>query len=208
MYASDVIDRVRTVANDDFVERRFTDSELLEWLNDGLVELCTKSPHAYVVSSEFNLVQGERQILADDVVRIFSVVANRHLGTQEVVQGRTRQPTTTIRTVSENYLDASIPNWGDVAESTTVLYAWMSNSDPKRFNVFPPNDGNGRVLVEYGSLPPRVTNVAMLTGVSDRYRPALTDYVLYRVFSEDAEMDPQNSSRSVAHREAFERGLS
>jgi hypothetical protein len=188
-----IIDKAQTVLQD-ASGVRWSDAELLSWLNDGQRNIALYKPNAYVRNVPFLCAPGTRQSLPADCVQLFSVP--RNLGATGVNPGRA------IRPVEHDTLDARVPNWHAITPTVDVQHFTYSVLTPKTFFVYPPNTGTGYVELSYGAEPPDTTLNAAIS-VDNIYSTALIDYVLYRAFSKDTEFaDSARASTGRAQAEA------
>jgi len=174
---------------------RWTDLELLSYLNEGQRAILTFKPNAYVRSDVVKLGTGTRQNLPADGVQLIDIP--RNMGTSGATPGRA------IRIVKRELLDAKVPRWhaaDPVAEAKHYMYSPLQ---PKHFLVYPPQPATlqGYVEIVYGALPPDTTLNGAIT-VDDIYEAALIDYVLHRSFAKDTEF-AADQSRSAQHFQAF-----
>jgi hypothetical protein len=159
---------------------RWTQDELLGWLNDGQRELVALKPNAYVKLTAAQLVAGTRQSLPSDGFELVDVV--RNLGTDGATPGRA------IRQVSREILDAQNPDWHSSTADATVKHFTYSILNPKTFYVYPPQPADSRGYAElvYFATPADATSNGTIT-LDDIYVTALQNYVLYRAYLKDAE---------------------
>lgn len=179
---------------------RWTDDELLGWLNEAQRQIVVIKANAYVKSSAVQLVAGTRQSLPDDGVQLISVV--RNMGFNGNVPGRV------VRYVSRETLDAQLPTWHSYTASTAANHYLFSGLDPKHYYVFPPQPAAGMGYVElvYGAVPPDATAGGSIS-MDDIYMSPMLDWILYRAFSKDTEF-AADQGRSASHLQAFTTSLS
>lgn len=189
--SSTIIDKAQTVLQD-VSGVRWSDVELLSWLNDGQRTITLYKPNAYVRNVPFLCAPGTRQALPADCVQLFSVP--RNMGATGANPGRA------IRPVEQAMLDARVPNWHSATPAAEVQHFTYSVLSPKTFFVYPPNTGTGYVELSYGAEPPDTTLGAAIS-VDNIYSTALIDYVLYRAFSKDTEF--ADNARASVHFQAF-----
>jgi hypothetical protein len=186
-----IIDKAQTVLQD-ATGVRWSDVELVSWLNDGQRNITLYKPNAYVRNVPFLCAPGTRQSLPADCVQLFSVP--RNLGATGVTPGRA------IRPVAHDMLDARAPNWHSATPTTDVQHFTYSVLSPKTFFVYPPNTGTGYVELSYGAEPPDTTLGAAIS-IDNIYSTALLDYMLFRAFSKDTEF--ADNTRASAYFNAF-----
>lgn len=192
--ASDIVSAARIVLQDaDAV--RWSNTELLGYLNEGQAAIVVLKPTAYVKVVPHQLVAGTRQPLPADGEQLIDVP--RNMGTNGTTPGRV------IRITERAQLDAADPAWHTAtADNVVVNYTYELN-DPKHFMVYPPQPTSGRGQVElvYGAVPPAAA-LGEAIALADSYRGALLDYVLSRAYAKDSEHTAA-SGKPLAHRNAF-----
>ena len=197
MLASDLIVRAKRVAADnDGI--RFSDPEWLDWLNDGQLQVVILRPSANMKTAVMSLVSGTRQSLPADGV-LFDRV-NRNMGA-----GGT-PPGAAPRRASRQQLDAFMPNWHTATATASIDHYIFEDSDSRAFWVYPPADGTAKVEVRYAARPTAVASTASAITLDEAYANALLDYMLYRAYSKDTEVQA-NLDRAALYLSAFERAL-
>jgi hypothetical protein len=152
----------------DIGNTRWTRAELLDWLNQGQKQIVVMSPSATNKVSVVQLVAGTRQNIPSDGWTLLELI--RYMGTNGSTPGRA------IRVTSRELIDSFNPNWHAAAKSV--------------FYVYPPNNGQGHVQINYAPVPPMITSESTAISISDTFEPVLLDYILYRACSKDAEYAP------------------
>lgn len=194
-----VITAARTVLQDPN-KVRWTDAELVAWLNGGLRDISTLRPDIMAEYVEVPLTNGLMQELPAACVRIMDVINN------------TAAPRTAVVQISRSLLDLQFPNWASTAPNAVTKHVIYDERIPKRFMVFPPAVTGHSLLMLCSMVP---TEVELVSGtfvlgatisLPTRYTNALIDYVLFRAFSKDAE-DENYVARSTAHYNLFKSAL-
>jgi hypothetical protein len=159
---------------------RWTQNELLAWLNDGQREIATYKPNAFTKNVSVALVTGTKQSLPSDAISLVDIV--RNMGTNGTTPGRA------IRAVSREILDAQTPYWHSATASSEVKQFSYTPLDLKRFYVTPPQPATNTGYVEmvYLAYPTDATLSSTVT-LDDIYVNALLSYILYRAYSKDSE---------------------
>lgn len=161
---------------------RWTEQELLDWLNQAMIEVTTFKPQAYVKTETVALVAGVKQILPADGTLLVNI--ERNLGTN----GTTVGPV--VGSTSRQLLDDFKPDWPQATAAAEAKHYMYDAKNPKVFYVYPPqptgNGLQGYVEMVYCAIPPRV-GLAQNIALDDSYEPALMNYMLYRAFAKDAE---------------------
>lgn len=188
MLASDIIDRARLVLNDlDSV--RWTDAELLKWINDGQRIVATVKIDASVSNETMNLVAGTKQTLPSNALRLLDVVCN--------IDGSGNSGRA-VRPVDRQILDEQTPGWHSSSQSDTI-YNWVyDNRDPLHFYVYPPAKSTAKLAVKLAVKPTDVSSTSSSLSVLDTYVDPIFNFVLSRAYAKDAEFSA-NAELSAAY---------
>jgi len=180
--AKTIIDNV-TIQLLDPTNTRWTRAELLTWLNDAQKTLVGALPEATASIGLVTTVAGVRQTLPTDGWCLLSV--NRNMGVSGTTGG------TPVLEVTRENLTRQNPTWStDAASSTSRLY-FYTLLQKNTFWVYPPADSSGNKLeITYSKVPVDLVLETDTIGMSDIYKPALLDYVLFKACSKDAEYAP------------------
>lgn len=174
--ASNVLSRVRTQLIDTSTTR-WTDAELLQWLSDGCRSVVALAPGATSQTWTLPLVAGSRQYIPSDGHMLLSITRNTD------VTGNTGGRA--VRIVSREVMDTQNPLWHSVT-ATSVVYNYIFDpQEPKKFYVYPPNDGTGYLDTVYSQLTPEITTTATTFQMQEVYQTALFDYVMFRAHQKD-----------------------
>lgn len=190
MQASDVTERA-TITLLDPEHVRWPEPELRLYLTDALMALASVKPEAFAVTEALELVAGASQRLPEKAESLLSVESLDESGGLHAVE----------------YCDASTldrfnPGWrGEQEKAKPVNYTHDARI-PNEFYVYPPAISGTKVRVRYVPTPARVVSSDQDLGLTDRYLPALTDYVLYRSFLKDSESSV-SAERAMNHLELF-----
>ena len=193
LVASDVLNRVRTILQDTG-STRWLLTELADWLDDALLDICFYKPTACSEAAVLDLVQGTQQTLPDNYTQLLRVVRNI---TSDAASEPPRIGGPAITPIEREILDAHVPGWHDsatVPQSATVRHLMMDMMDPRTFYVYPGNDGTGRIEVLAAKQPQPITRptdalaIEQYTDTLDIdpiYQSAIMDFMLARAFSKD-----------------------
>lgn len=177
MLASDIIDRARILLQDaDSV--RWTDAELIKWINDGQRAIVVVRPDASTANVTLNLTTGTKQAIPADGIRLMDVVRNILANGDG---GRV------VRYVDREVLDSHDPSWHLSTASATVKQYVHDNRDPKNFYVYPPAAAGAKLEIVYSKNPTDATTTGSTLALADIYGEPLLNYVLHRAYSKDAE---------------------
>ena len=185
----DILGRARLQLMDD-TGIRWTDAELVRYINDAQREIVLYKPDAVTHNENLNLVAGTKQALPATSIRLLSVVRNR-----------TTASTRSVRAVSRETLDRFKPDWHGETAVEEVQHFIFDELDQQNFYVYPPNNGDGVVEILYTKHPDTVDDTDNLE-VADAYGNVVLDYVLYRSFAKDGDL-PASANRSAGHYQAF-----
>lgn len=187
-----ILNRASSLLNDEeFV--RWSESELLEWLNDGQ-RVIAKGPatDAFVLRADIVAVAGSVQALPGDGIRLIDVVKNVSSGSA-------------ILQSDYAIVDMLSPAWRAAAAGVAENF-FYNEDNPTEFEVYPPQAGGEAIEIVYNAQP----GDALITGniiISDMYADSLIDYIAYRGFSKDTEDVSAELSRATAFYRAFLLGI-
>lgn len=194
--ASAIITDAGTILND-VGAVRFTNAELLSWLNAGQVEIATRVPNSSTVTRSVQLISGVKQAAPADALRMVEFI--RNMGSD----GNTPGPS--IYQIDRKDMDAYERGWASDTPNRNVLHAmYNAEDDNEVFYVWPPQPDTQQNYIEiiYSQTPAYLTSINSQISLSDYYRNPLLDYILYRAFSKDSEFANQ-AERSQIHYKAF-----
>jgi len=192
--ASTIVNKA-SVLLQDATNVRWTQAELLGWLNDGQREVVFLKPDAYATNETMKLATGTKQALPVAGLQLLSVV--RNMGATGLTPGKA------VRLVDRDILDVQLPDWHAAEASAEALHYVYDDRNPKNFYVYPPQPATGQGYVElvYSTAP---ADVALSDSIKldDIYANALLDYIMYRAYSKDADY-AANAGRASALYQAF-----
>lgn len=183
--ASDLIAECAYVLND-AAHTTWTNAELLAWLNQGVVEVVNARPDAgLVIDDAYALDAGYAQALPAGWLSLTEM------------PGVTRLDYTEVQMMN--------PAWRDTAATVDPTGYFYDPRQPKRFEVFPPNDGTGTVDIRGTLAPILLTAVGDAFPLDEAYRPAVVSFMLFRAFSKDYEGNLP--SKAAGYYEAFKASI-
>lgn len=192
MKGSDILTRARTALNDaDAV--RWTDAELIQWINDGCKFIVGLRPDAGSLTAVLTLAAGTRQSVAGMAppgLRLLDVIREEATGSG-------------VRLVDREVLDAEVPGWHKATPGPVDCYV-HDNREPATFYVFPPAVAGAQLQVMYVRAPVEITAADVATTdltPPDVFLDPLLNYVLHRAKMKEGEgIDVQVSAglRSLA----------
>lgn len=194
--AVDLINRV-SITLQDPTYVRWTQSELLNYLNDAQRQVVLFRPDAKAVNAPFTCVNSAKQTLPADGLRLISVLRN--------TGGRA------ITKVDRSILDVQLPTWYETAVGSDGVKHYVYDAlDPKNFYVFPKPAAAYQIDIIYAMAPVDIvvsnyTTDTQVIGIDDIYANALMDYMMYRAYQKDSEF--ANLNRAAVYYQAFTTSL-
>jgi len=176
--AQDVIDRVRDLVQDTDANR-WTDPEMLRWINDGLSATIAINPPAFAERVDLDIVAGAYQQLGPTHYRLLRILAG-------------------VTLVDRDRLDAIDPGWEGSAQSDILFHYTYDEKNPREFYVYPPASAN--VVIQAASVavhPDEIVTTAQDIPIDPMYLPVMVDYLLFRAYSKHSKAQG-NDQRSQA----------
>jgi len=195
-----VIDRAQTILQDTTGIRWPVVTELVLFVNDAQREIALIKPDASAVNTTVTLATGTKQDIPSAGNRLLRVVRN-----MSAASGGTGKRS--VRLVSREILDAQTPDWhdptvsGDAAHTAVIKHYIYDEQHPRNFYVYPGVAGNSYVEIIYSANPTTVAQSGNLS-IPDIFANAVTDYVLFRAYTKDAEY-AGNNQRATTHYNLF-----
>jgi hypothetical protein len=191
--ASAIVDQAEEILQDSS-NTRWTQAELLAWLNQGMRVIVKEKPDANPSVSSVLLASGLWQTLPTGGIILLDAFCN--MGTT----GTTRGAPVTV--VDRRWMDTSLPTWTTETASTTVKHVvYDPKTTPKKFMVYPQSPGTNYLEIVVATMPTSIAIDASIT-LGDEHADTLLDYILFRAFSRDADY-VQNAERAIAHYQSF-----
>lgn len=194
--AVDLINRVAVTLQDPtFV--RWTQQELLNYLNDAQRQVVLFRPDARAVNHTLTCAAAAKQSLPADALRLVNVIRNK--------DGRA------ITKIDRNILDVQLPTWFETAIGADGVKHYVYDAaDPKVFYVFPKPTTSNQIELVYSAAPVDIVVVNFSTdtqviGVDDIYANAIMDYMMYRAYQKDSEF--ANLNRAGVYFQSFATSL-
>lgn len=183
--AQNIADKAELLLQD-ITNIRWTEPELLGWINSGQREIMIYKPNANPVTGTVTTVAGTKQQLPAGGLQVLDVI--------RTING------SAVTNIDRNILDTTIPDWHTQTAAAAKHYMFDPRN-PTVFYLYPPSAGSVAMEVCYSSVP---SDVAEISGsiFNDLYETVLLDYVLYRAYSKDAE-HTANQALSTQHYQAF-----
>lgn len=166
MTPQEVITQARVLINDDnaLMPERFSDTDMLGFVNQAIKRACMVRPDLFIVSEAVTpTVDAVEQELATNVTRIMEI--------HRVVGGAT------IGEVDKETMDRSAPDWTTEDSGTPVN--WMRHPrNPRRYFLYPPPATGTQLEVEYIEVPDDYSLGDTMI-LPDSYKSAIIDCVVY-----------------------------
>lgn len=181
LVVGDVIARVATALFDTNMAK-WSQAELLGYLNDGQRVIGTMQPTGTQQIVSAPLVAGARQIIPANGWLLMDVI--RNMGANGTTPGRA------IRVISRRLLDGFDSFWMTGPRSAEVQGYFYDLRDQAAFFVYPPSTGGVFVEINYAVVPVPLTSMAQAITIFDVMEEALYNYMMYRACSKLSEYSP------------------
>ena len=186
---------------------RWSEAELLRYLNDAQREVVNFRPDASALTANVQLSTGTLQTIPTNGLRLIKVTRNMS-GTSGSATGARA-----IRIVDFDILNTQEPNWndptvtGDAAHGTVVKHYAFDQDDPRKYYVYPGVSGNAYVEIVYSKAPDDFSSTSSTLDIDDTFANAVVDFVLFKSYLKDSEY-AGNVQRSSQHYQLFVNSLS
>lgn len=172
MKASRVIGQARILLKDaDAV--RWTDAELLGWLNGAQLQIVAVRPDAKATKADLTLEEGVEQRIPAGGTRLLDVIRN--------VGGRA------ITLINRDQLNEFDPDWYIADPTDQQKHYTFDASDPKSFEVYPPATAGNKVRILYAAVPTDCPTLDNDIDLDPIYEGPLIDWVCYRAWIKDGD---------------------
>jgi hypothetical protein len=195
--ASEIITRAQDILSDAGATR-WTSAELLRWVNDAQFEIAVAQPEASLTVTNVQLAAGTKQSLPAGSIALSRI--NRNMGVGGATPGETPRP------AARALMDQHRPSWHSDTSTLVVKNYFPDPRHPRTFYVWPPMTSATYVECEYSVIPAAVAAAGDPITLPDFYRSPILDYVLYRAFAKEVEIEGL-VNKSKYHRDAFEKTL-
>ena len=210
-----IIDRASKLLLDEGSVKRWSEDELLEFLNMGQNEIVILKPDVSATIAEYEAVAGTKQTLPDGSDNYKDAAGNtlpagvelirvvRNMGVDGLTPGRA------ITIIDPDILDMLDPDWHNATGAVETLHYVFNNKAPKHFYVYPPKPDldPGYFEIAYASIPFPCSEVSDTTyiSLSDIYSNILLDYILYRALAKENSVE--SNSKAVAYYQSVQNAL-
>ena len=178
-------------------DARWTDAELVRWINDFRIAAITRLPSAFAITAVRTLAQGTKQAIPDDGTMLFDVV--RNLANDGVTPGRA------IRRTDRQAIDDYDPDWHSATPASTISQFTYDDRAPNVFFVNPPAVAGTKVEILSPAIPAAGSAMKDTIDIGLQYMEAIVNYVAYRAKSKDSEY--ANAAEAAAYYGAFTEAL-
>ena len=184
----DVIDEVRFTIHDETVSTyRWTDIELIDYVNAAGRQIVSIVPEANVVSTIETFTNTiAKQALPTGGIKFMKVLNN-------ISEANALTVESTVRQVEKDALDSYDPDWErDVTVKTLAAsvdffdHFCHDPREPKAFYVYPAPSSTAYALVQYSAVPTAMSDVSNTIPLGDEYLEAYTTYVTYRALTKES----------------------
>jgi len=198
----DVISRVEAILQDTNI--RWPRVELQKWLNESYLSIVLLRPDANAKCASFTCVPGTKQELTastggfPSALRLLDITRNVFFGSQKKV----------VRVVARSVLDDQRPSWHSETQTDNIQHYTYDPRQPKQFYVYPPATNVAQLEVIYADAPGAhamteteldpANNDNEVILLDDIYLSPITDWILYRAYSKDAEYGANEQRASAA----------
>ena len=190
----DIITGARKILNDND-EVRWSNADLILWLNDCYSVLPSVKPSECTFGEELTLVEGTKQTVPDDAERLIDITHN--------IAGDMGA----IGVISRKELNDTLPGWHAEDKTESIERYVFDEMAPKEFFVYPPALNTAKVYAYVVKTPDSHSRIFAISedlqiSVKDSLSPMLIDYILFRAFSIDAD-NATYANRSAMHLNSF-----
>ena len=203
----DIIRNVEHVLQDTSI--RWPRTELQNWINEAYLSVILLRPDANAKAGSFTCAVGSRQSLTAQFasgLKLLDITRNLAASSDKKA----------IRLVARSVLDDQRPAWHAETGTVNIQHYMYDPRQPKEFFVYPPATTSAQIEVVYSDavtahaltesqLDPTGSNATVIL-LDDIYKIPITDWVLYRAYSKDAEYGA-NEARAAASYQAFAAAL-
>jgi hypothetical protein len=183
-----VITGVRyTIHDEDATNYRWSDAELIDYINAASRAIVSIVPEANLVTSIVSITNTiAKQALPSGGIKFVKVLNNVSPADGTTIEGAVRQ-------VEKDTLDSYDPDW----EYDTTIKTLAGSSDffdhfchdprdKKAFYVYPPASGQAYANVQHSAIPTAMTSVGDTIPLADEYLEAYNAYVTYRALTKES----------------------
>lgn len=171
-----LLDGVQATQLNDVDKTTWSETLLISALNQALYILTLVRPDATAKVHQFVCVEGTRQNIPNDGLRLLNVVRNIKA---DGAIGRA------VKLVKISDLDSIKPDWHSDATAEVAKEYMFDERSPKWFYVYPPVKAGVKLEIEYSAEPPLITDPAQPLPVDLVYMQPLQEFIIYKLLSGD-----------------------
>ncbi len=173
LLASVITDRVRKTLVDPN-GTGWSDAELLDYLSAAESAVCNAKPDAYTRMEAVPLVAGPVQTMPEDCISLLAIYYNVSDGS-------------IINQVGLDLQNQANRTWPGAPQDTHVEEYMTDERNPRRYLVYPPNNGSGSGMMLWGAEPPAFQDGApsQTLHVPDVYQNALWAYTCAMAYAKN-----------------------
>lgn len=196
---SDILTRAGRLLADEGATR-WTNAVMVDWYNEGLLDMVTRQGSILVSVDTFTMVAGSQQAVASDRIAILDIGQN--LGPVAKPRNGEVPPV-----YDKETMDAAYPGWQSSSPGSLIKAVVRNPVSPKIFYVFPPQPTTnpGRLSIIF-SKRPSVVSVNSISSTTfqpdDEYEPIMIEYLLHRGCLADSD-NPAMAGRASSHLQAY-----
>jgi len=193
--ALSIITEASTILGDSS-NARWSQSDLLGYLNDAQLEAVTLAPKVNPVRVTVQLLPGITQELPNDGILLLDIFWN--MGANGLTIG---QP---ITITNIDVMRKRRPNWTTDTASGVVQTYMYDEKDPVHYSVWPPQPNPAWYIdINYSAVPVAIPDYGPSTTITidDYWKNALLSFVLYRAFSKDAAVPAMAERRDANYKQ-------
>lgn len=170
---------------------RWSESEAIDWMNDGATEIVMRRPAARSITEQVRLIGGTFQTASDNAAQVLDVMRNIS------ANGAPGRP---ISIADRQQIDAAEPTWHSKRAAPTAHYM-IDERSPTSFYVYPPAVDGAMVEMLVSKTPPKVTLITESIDMRPEFLSAILNWMMYRAHSKDSEYSQGNMA--ALHYQAF-----
>lgn len=192
MTVSDIANQVLFIVNDRQMVT-YRQEDVLSAYNNSLKMISIVRPDASSEITAVTLVAGAKQRLPAEALRLLDSCYQLNDQSNE---------THALELVNKDDLDRLTPLWQLDPPSNQVTEIMYDERFPTVFWTYPPAQANIVLQLAYTKVPDTADSLDDNFPLSDKYAPAVIEWMLYLLFSRDSE-NSINQQRAADHRNVF-----
>ena len=202
----EIISRVEAILQD--ADVRWPRLELQKWLNEAYLSIVLLRPDANAKCATFTCTAGTKQSLKASSGGFPSALGLLDI-TRNVLAASDKK---VVRVVARSVLDDQRPAWHTETATNNIQHYTHDPRNPKESYVYPPALATAQLEVIYTDAPGvhtltqaqlhPTTGSAEIIKLDDTYLSPITDWILYRAYSKDADYSA-NEQRAASAFQTF-----